>query len=93
MREGEETQQELPTEPKSKREHKPLVNNQVLTQRALGYITAREAADIGEVSIPRIYALADSGKIEQARRGTRRYFKRESVESYFALRTGGRRPA
>lgn len=89
MREEEEKQQELPVA--EKKERKPLVNEQVLQQRALGYITAREAAKIGAVSIPRIYALCEAGKIQGARRGTRRYFLRASVESYFALRTDGGR--
>lgn len=77
-------------ETRAKREHKPLVNAQVLEMRQLGYITAREAAKIGKVSIPRIYALIDAKKLEGARRGTRRYVLKSSAEAYFALRLEGK---
>lgn len=77
------------TETRAKREHRPLVNAQVIEMRALGYITAREAAKIGRVSIPRIYALLDTKKISGARRGSRRYLLKRSVESYFALKLDG----
>lgn len=78
------------TQPKQqKREHKPLVNDQVRQMRSLGYITAREAAKIGQVSIPRIYALVDAKKIAGARRGSRRYILKSSVESYFSLKVEG----
>jgi len=69
---------------KPKKQHKPLVNAQVLQQRALGWITAREAAKIGGISVPRVYALVDAGKLVGKRVGARRYVSKASVEAHFA---------
>jgi excisionase family DNA binding protein len=70
-----------------KRQHKPLVNPQVLDMRAKGWITAREAAKLGGISVPRVYALINDGKLTGCRKGTRRYVSRASVEAHFAEKT------
>ena len=63
--------------------HKALVNDQVLRMRDRGFVKPREAAERAGISLPRIYALMDAGKLTHESVGTRRYVGFTSLVAYF----------
>lgn len=74
----------------TKRKRGPIVNRQVLAMRAKGYCTVKEAADLGGVSVIRLYTLLDEGRIAGIRVGGRRYVNKASAEAHFKPRLDAR---
>ena len=67
----------------------PIDNAQTRKMREQGYITVREAAEIGGVGVIRIYALINKGDLAGLRVGSRRYVQKQSVELYFTPQPDG----
>ncbi len=63
--------------------HRALVNDQVLRMRERGFVKPREAAERAGISLPRIYALMDAGKLLGENVGSRRYVAFSSLLAYF----------